>query len=68
MTKQGNNDERKSVIRKQRNTKNNDTSLVMDWIIDRVGGINVRENNPGEKNAGEKKKIVISKKLRRHSF
>jgi hypothetical protein len=78
MTKQDNNNAKKSeATRKQRNIKNNDSHLVVDWIIDRVGGISMGEKK--EENDKEKKKkivkqlvsfskLCVNKKIRRHSF
>ena len=69
MTKQGINKNSVATIRKHRNTKFNDSSLVVDWIIDRVGGMNMKMGGgAGEKKKEEKKKIVVCKKMRRHSF
>ncbi len=81
MTKQGNNSAVQAT-RKQRNTKNNDSHLVVDWIIDRVGGISMGEKKEDEEqNKKEKKKkivkklvsfsfskLCVNKKVRRHSF
>jgi hypothetical protein len=78
MTKQDNNNAKKSeATRKQRNIKNNDSHLVVDWIIDRVGGISMgekKEENDKEKKKKIVKKLVsfsklcVNKKIRRHSF
>ena len=84
MTKQGINKKSVTSIKKQRITKNNDSCLVMDWILNRVGGIDLREKEEEKEKEGEEekktivvKKVVIRKvvtnnkfckKLRRHSF
>lgn len=67
------------ATRKHRNIKNNDSHLVVDWIIDRVGGISMgekKENEEKENDKEKKKKIVVkkvvsfsvNKKIRRNSF
>ena len=68
------------ATRKQRNTKNNDSHLVVDWFIDRVGGISMGEKKEEEDEDKKKimkklvsfsfnfSKICVNKKIRRHSF
>ena len=81
MTKHDNNAKKSEAKRKQRNIKNNDNYLVVDWIIDRVGGISMREKKEDEDEEEKKRKIVVKKvvnfsklcgnnvkQIRRHSF